>query len=347
MGSLQHIILPVQGQLDTAMPVSNRAPGTVVEAVEGHPLYIGPRPGFTQQTWPYESSASFPNSRTLVFNGNTSYAVARMHTKQQYNLGTAWTIDVVFRPTSVTHSADAEVPVFVWALFYNTGPTDPFDIRIALQAGGAAAADQRKVVAYVTTTSAPGTLDVRKLLSGTSQLSVGTTIDKTHHVRLARNLQNIYLYVDGTLEDSYLVTGTSRTEAPIGPSSTYYGQVYLGADTSASGGNHYFNGRIYAASLRSGFHTDVTKGWRDWSFTTHPSCHFAVTGNNFTTGADVEESSVYKSVIHNSNVTVESVSQPAPWQQSRVQGGTFFVDRRGRSWNYVLSGGTLFWRRVY
>jgi hypothetical protein len=331
--------LPVQGALDTSGPVSTRPPGTLVEAIETDVIAWRPRDRLTQKSWPYQHATAFPNPSTPIFDGTNGYGSCTMLAKRQFNLPTAWTLDIVFRPTSVTHSSDATVPVFQWWL------NGVEAIGLYLKAGGAVAGDRAKLVAVVTPTSSPGVAGTAVTLTGGTQLSLGATLTKTHHVRLVRSGKSLALTADGVSEaSSTSFSATQRHEAGAGV--TVAATAYLGtASGLATGANHLFNGRIMRTLLRTGAGTDVTKGMRWFAFERSQAVRFSQLGTPSGGSSDVERS-LFSGTINWSGVTAENVTEPAPWYPSGIQAGTYFVDSRGRGWNYVMAGGATFWRRA-
>ena len=340
MGNKQFIELPVDAPLDTANPATSLAPGLLVEAVDVDHRYWGPRGGLTQQTWPYQSAASFPNRRVPIFDGNNGFGFSVHGGKNQFNLGQRWCLDLVIRPSGVAHSADTALPVF--GVYY--GSPGFYPIEVTLGGGGAASGDQRKVTVNVKTTSAPGTPNSVKTLVSTTQLDVGTTVDKTAHVRVYRDVGSLYLQINGTTEATSTTVGTDRHEDVVTYSAGTF--IRLGGDSGIAGGNHLYAGRMLTAVLRNGAPTDPDKGLRDFGFSTDPSVRFALFGANYGDTNAAYDHSFYRNTIGWSGMTFESVTQPAPWASNPVQGATHFVDRRGKSWNAVMCGGTLFWARA-
>ncbi len=333
-----HVPLPVQGALDTSGTPSTRAPGTLLEAIDVDLRSWAARRGFTQRTWVYRAPAgSFPNPQTVVFDGTNGYGTVAMGSTRQFNLGTRWTFDLVFRPTSVTHSSDATVPLFQWWL----NGIEAFGIY--LKAGGAASGDRAKLVAVVTPTSSPGVAGTPVTLTGVTQLSLGATLTKTHHVRLQRVGAALTIVADGVAEaSSTSFSATQRHEMLTGSTAT----AYVGAANGlATGANHLFNGRVFRALLRSGAASDVTKGMRDFSFQGGSGAHFVLHGKCLTTLGQFERSP-FQAPLTWSGTSFEDVTEPAPWYSSGVQGGAYFVDKLGRAWNCVIAGGTLYAKRV-
>lgn len=327
---MEHVVLPVQGQLDTANPVTNRADGTLVEAIDVSPLWWGPRFGFTQQTWPNRVAGCY------LFDGTDGYVSCVMRSKQQFNLPTAWTLDVVFRPTLVSHSTDVSVPIFQWDL------NGVEAIGLYILANGESSGNRRKIRATVTPTSAPGVAGSGVTITGTTQQSVGTSMLNTHHARLVRNGANLTLTVDNLTEaTSTSLSATQRHEAAVAASTSCTAYLATGRGI-ATGANHLFNGRIMRTLLRVGAATDPAKGFRDFQFPEHPSVRFCQRGIY---GMDL--SSFTGTLGISSSGTTLDTETPAPWSGSPVQGGTYWKDSRGRGWNVVVTEGNLYWRRVH
>lgn len=335
-----HPPLPVQGALDTSGPIGSRPAGTLVEATDLDTLSWAPRHGFTQRSWVYRApAASFPNHGLPVFDGTLGYGSTVMRVKEQYNLGTKWTLDVVFRPETVTHSSDAAVPIFQWYLGFEA-------IGLYLVAGGAVSGAQRKLQLLVTPTSAPGVAGTTSTLTGTTQLSVGTALVNTHHVRAVRDGATLTLTCDGVQEaEATNLSAAQRHEASatVATSAT----AYLGtASGLATGATHLFKGRIARALLRSSAATDATKGMRDFSFPKSPGVRFAHCGRMTYSGLGQIEESSFGAPLRWSGMTFENVTEPAPWFETPIQGGTYFVDSLGRAWNVVVCGGWIYARRA-
>ncbi len=339
MGSMQHIRLPVEAPLDTSMPDTNRPPGTLVEATDVSTFVWGPRYGMTQQTWPIYGVTPIPfGGATYAFDGTNDFADFRMRAPEQYNLGTRWTLDIVFRPESVTHSSDSTVPIFEWSLAAVSA------IKVMLVAGGGSGANQRKVKVIVTPTSSPGVAGTAVTLDGTTQVSAGTTLADVHHIRVTRDGATLTLYVDGVQEaQSTSISATQRHEATVG--ATTLAHAYIGMSNGlAAAGNHYFKGRVHAILLRSALATDVTKGARDFEFGKLAGTHFHFTGTTVSFPDDL--SSFQNAIFSYSATSTSSEIASRPWYLNRVQGGAHFRDSTGRVWNAVMIGGYIGFRRV-
>lgn len=333
-----HVPMPVQGALDTNGPVSNRVPGTLVEATDLDTLAWAARRCLTQKSWVYRCpSGTFPNPKVPTFDGTSGYGSVVMRPIQQVNLGTRWTLDLVFNPEAVSHSADATVPLFQWWL------SGIEAIGVYLRAGGAPGSAQRKLVAVVTPTSAPGVAGTPVTLSGTTQLTVGALQGTVHHARLVRDRGSLALLADAVTEaTSSSLSAAQRHEVGSGT----VGTCYLGTASGVGlAGNHLFKGRLLRALLRSGAATDPTRGMRDVSFHGGPGCHLLVHGKMLTTFGQ-REGSPYQSELSWTGMTHEDVTEPAPWFSSGIQGGCYFVDSLGRGWNVVAAGGTIFAKRA-
>lgn len=332
MGAMQHVELPVSGRLDTANPSTSRPPGSLVEAIETAHLWWGPRPGFTQQTWPTRSATGY------VLDGTNDYFDLYMRSQQQFNLPTKWTLDVVFRPTEVTHSSDTYVPIFQW---YLSGVAT---IGIYLVAGGSLSGDQRKVRALVTPTSSPGVAGTSLDITGGTQVSVGTAVENVHHVRLTRDGDTLALRVDNVADaTSTGLVAAQRHEAAVAASTVCH--AYLGfASGLALGANHLFKGRIHTAVLRAGVvGTDATKGLRPFAFSRAAGIRLAYFGNM---NGGNNDQSLFGNDFTTKPATTEAESNGRPYWLEPIQGGAHFVDAFGKPWNAVMTGGALLFRRV-
>lgn len=334
MGKMQHIELSVSGKLDTANPSTNRAPGTLLEATDVAPLWWGPRNGFTQQTW-LQTTGFF----VWLFDGTSDLIDYKMRSQQQFNLATKWTLDVVFRANTIGHSADATVPIFQWDL------NGIEAIGLYILAGGSAAGDQRKIRAIVTPTSSPAVAGTPATLTGTTQVIVGTSMQSTHHARLVRDGANLTLTVDNMAEaSSSSFSAVQRHEAAVIASTVCH--AYVGtARGLATGGNHLFSGRICSAILRAYAASDATKGMRDPSFVRTQATRFALCG--YRTGrAGNQEQSLFGGDFATNPASFSGESLASPWFLTRVQGGTYFRDIYGHTWDSVMKGGLVYSRRV-
>ena len=337
MAQLVPVVFPVNGPLNTTDPMTNRPPGTLVEATDAALRWLGPRRGMTQKTWVYQanSGTNYPDPEVPIFDGNNGHGTCTMRAKRQFNLPTQWTLDTVIRPSGVSHSSDVNLLIFQWDL------NGIEAIGLYIKGGGAPSNAQRKLYAVVTPTSSAGVGGSAVTLTGTTQISVGTAIENTHHVRLVRDGASLVLTCDGVTEaSSSSLSASQRHEAGTAVSVACH--AYL-AGTS-TGGNHLYAGRIYRTLLRTGAATDTTKGLRDFSFPSSQAVRFAQYGYD-SVGSDLEFSP-FRNAISWSGMTSSNVSEAAPWFQPGVQGGVYHTDVRGQSWNVVVAGGSIFWRRA-
>lgn len=333
------IPLPVDGPLDTANPATNRPAGVLVEGTDLAHRWIGPCRGLTQQTWAYQGAANrFMNPRVPVFDGTNSQITGTLRSPLQYNLPPVWSLDVVFRPSGVSHSGDTTLSIFKWVVNSITV------IDLVILGGGSPAQDQRKIRATVTGITSGGAAGTTAIVDGTSQLSVGTSLTNVHHVRLQRN-GTVDLYVNGVLEDQDTFSPTTEAHTLYQPAVTTTGTVTLAAGTTA--GNHLYAGRIHSSVLRSGVWGDVTKGLRDNSFVKTPAVHFATLGRGgATTLTQARDQSLFDTALTESSLTSEDLSEPAPWVLPAVQGASSFTDYFGTPWNVVYAGGVMYCDQV-
>lgn len=327
------ISLSVAGRLDTANPRTNRPDSTLVEATDLAHRFWGPRRRLTQRTWAYKiPSASYPNPQTWIFDGNNSQVTGAMRTREQFNLPTAWTVDLIIRPSGVSHSADVNLPILRWDFGASL-----YAFEVGIKGGGASAGSQRAIYATVTPTSSAGVAGTTRTLTGTTQQSVGTALKNTHHIHLVRDGATATLSVDGVQEaQATNVSATQRHESSTGVTGSV--SALLAAGTG--GGNHLYAGRILAAVVRVGAFTDPLTSFRDLAAMRHSCTRFAVYG------VSTRDHSLYDTPLTASSTTQENVTEPSPWFSPAIQAGAYYVDIFGTAWNAVLIHGTLTWRRV-
>lgn len=326
--------------MDTANPATNRAPGTLLDSTDTDHSWWGPRTTFTQQSWPYLSVASFPNRRTPIFDGTDSYIYGVIRNRHQHDLPSAWTLDMILRPTTVSHSVDTSVDTFAWTI------GGAVMINLELNANGSAANDRRKFVVQVTPTTSAGVAGTTTTITGATQVTVGTDVEQVHHVRVVRDGPSLYLYVDGVLDASTTSAANLGTYRHEGAAGQPTGTVVIG--TINVGGNHGFSGRVFQTVLRAGADFSSPKsGLRDYMFNSTRDVRFALYGSQGAASVgNIYESSPFHLGLTLSTLTFGTIIQPNPWAMSSVQGIRHFSDFYGRSWNAVMAGGTLYWTRI-
>lgn len=326
--------LSVRGALDTENPISDRDPGTLVTALDLGHKWWGPRHGGKSFGHPHNlTAADLPRPGTLVgFGGAGSYVVGPFVSPDQRDLGTQWSLDLVFRADSVNHDTFDEALIFQWVL--KTTATTIKAITVGIR-GTSAGGDERKIRATITPTSAADTAATTKTLDGTTQLTVGTDQEDRHHVRLVRDGATATLFVNGVSEAT--ASGMSRSNGHEGSSTV--GQWVLGDAT-----NPYFKGRIYYVRLRDGvFDTYPLRAYPEPAFPRTQTTKLQVAGSG--TGGIVDDLSLFQSEGVETGTSAES--EPDQWPLlTPVQAINHYTDLKGRVWNVVICGGMIYYQRL-
>lgn len=241
-------LLPLnpRGDLDTAMPVTDRPPGTLTEAKDAHYRYIGPKRGsgaFTR-AWEGPGTASLYDGIAFT-SGASTFGQGLSFDDGFRDVGTKFTLDVWFRLTSTAYASTKD-KIGLYKFVANASGV------IELAITGPAHATPGLISAYLITNPTRGTTDSPVTLLGSYAFSVGSAQTDKHHVRWVRDGANGYLYMDGQAHgstSSYVATSpiqaTYGTAASVG-----LGNMYIGSDLTVT-----LKGSIYGAVLRDGAYT--------------------------------------------------------------------------------------------
>lgn len=331
------INLPVRGPLDTADPISDRPPGTLVEAIDLSPRYWGPRVGSLAFTriWEGPGTASLYDYITLK-GTNNARGLGRSYEPQFRDLGTTFTLDLWFRIEEWTYAASAvEVGIYEFSC------SGIGDISVGVY-GGTQGGNELKLKVGITTSASRSSPASTVTITGTTALSTGTTELDKHHVRVVREGATATVFLNGAQDGQ--TTSLSATN-PINSGFNSPGNVILGISSTS---DLSFYGRIFGAVLRDG------------AFDTHPiekvmphdpwarTVRHYILGRDVTFGGehhffDAGRFAVHPRLIYNSGSDYSVTSSndngfPAP---AVVQGMRTWTSRYNRTVTSVMAGGAL------
>lgn len=326
--------LSTRAPLDTSNEVSDRPPGTLVTALDCGHRWWGPRHGGKSLTQPHDMpTGDLPRAYAhITFDGSSTYAHGPFVCSEQRDLGNRWTLDIVFRADSVNHGAFDEAIIFKWVIKTSATAIDAVTVGIR---GTSAGASERTIRATITPTSAADTAGTTKTLDGTTQLTVGTDEEDRHHIRLVRSGKTATLYVNGTSEAT--ASGMSKRNGHVG--SADVGRYEIG---NAAAPN--FKGVVYYAAFRDGVYENAERGYPMPTFPRAGAYRLLADAIELQS-ATFTDHSLYRAhgPAFNAGSTSGADLHPYP---TPVQGMATFTDIRGISWNAVICGGLLYYKRV-
>lgn len=232
------LYLDPRGDVDTAMPITDRKPGTLVEALDVDCKYWGPRPGSKAFTriWENPGTASLYDEITFTASPAT-HGRGVSYEEQFRDLGTKFTLDLWARATSVTAAAGQTAI----GLYENTIGTYGFlDVRIA----GPAHATPNRVIVRVTTTPTRSSAASTVTLTSSSGITVGSAQTDKAHIRVVRDGVNLTVYINGV---------SAGTVATLSATDNILGAINSAAVVKIGG--VYFQGQVFGAVLRDGAFT--------------------------------------------------------------------------------------------
>lgn len=333
MSVIVPIRLPVRGQLDTANPVTDRPPGTLVRARDLHARYWGPRAGpkaFTR-VWEGPGTASLYDAITVT--GATTDAIGRSYEDQFRNLGLQFTLDLWLQYPSAAYSAGSDrVGVCEFVIGTSGG-------SLAVNLFGESHSDHERIEVITATTDGGVTPDAAVTVTATTRLSIGSGQTDKAHVRFVRNGASGTLLLNGVSVGS---TSALHATHGIGAAAGNAGAMYL---HSSGSGNTTFRGRILAAALRDGAFSSAPV---EASLPCAPrarNVHFYYLGRSYALGGadhyfDAGPFGAHARII-GSNYTLAASNDNAFPAPSPIQGMRSFTTRTGRSATAVVSGGVL------
>jgi hypothetical protein len=240
------IPLPVRGELDTADPIGDRPPGTLVEAKDVSARFWGPRTGskaFTR-VWEGPGTASLYDEITLL--GTNSVAgISSSYETQYRDLGTTFTLDIWFRLDETAYaSAATEIGLYT----FNSGGIGVISVGIH---GGAAGANASKILVAIDTSATRSSAAATVSLTSSTAITAGTAQTDKHHLRITRDGATLTIYVDGS-EDG-VSTGLSASN-PINSALSGRGQAIIGNSLTS---DISLKGVVFAAVLRDGSYSTL------------------------------------------------------------------------------------------
>ena len=343
MGNYTPIPMDTRAPLDTSNPKTNLAPGTLVTAQDCGFRWWGPRKGSKQVAQANSLDPAStpplvpgPMDSPLSFDGDQDYVQGIMSSVQQYDLPRSWTLDVVFRVDTIANTSGfSQIPIFRWS-FTDFNPIDVSLNRTT------APYSEREILATIVPTSSPGVAGPSTILNSGTQYTVGTDPEDVHHVRVVRDGSTAKLIVNGTLVDTE--TGLNALRPHQAGSKEAFWSIGQVSDLN----NISFSGTFFRALLRIGAYDDTTTGMHDFLLTRSKAVRLAIAGSS---GAGehallVRDYSVYEAHGAVTGASVSGTPLVNPPFMAPIQGCSPFTDRQGRTWNFVMCGGTLYWQRV-
>lgn len=330
-----NVPLNTRGTLDTTNPISDRAPGTLVTARDVAHRWWGPRLGGKIVSHPHSLTTNEPTpALDLIKFTSASNTQIRFNgiEDQHLNLPNKVTIDMVVQVASMSHTTADPLDVNLMLMY------PAFGIRLVSDND---ATNKRKVRMIV---DGSGGSDL-STTTGTTQLNVNSTYDARyqHHIRVVRNGTSWKLYVDGTLEGSATVADV--------PADDYSVWLFGGSLAGASPAGEFaaaqeFEGWINFVHVYKGAATDGgSPGEIPFTRNEATLLHMVFTRGpaNESNVRDLSRYRLDGAIANAGTYQGEKVSSPFKYP---VQGMTSFEDADGKSWNVVMTGGTLFWERA-
>lgn len=328
--------IPCRGTIDTAMPISDRPPGTLVSALDLSPRSWGPRRGAQAFSRSWES----PGTASLYDEFYLSQSVATFFTGQSTedqfrDLGLQFTVDLLIQYADVAYAPAANV-VFLYCFAPGSG-------MVSISIRGPNHADREKVIVELITTPTRTTTDTLVTFTGTTRIPYGTAQTDKVHIRVVRDGASAYLYINGVLDGS---TSSLVSTSPIFSQLGSVGSLTLGYSNSSLSPAKEFKGRIYLAELRDGAFTaapiENVVPVNPWA----PNVHHCHLGRSYALGGSVyhwfdagrfaihlrEAAAGYTITASNDNAA------PAP---AYVQGICSWTTRSNRMATTVTTGGQI------
>lgn len=241
------IRLNTRGLLDTAMPITDRDPGTLVTAQDVSSQYLGPRPGMVSFARCGEGPGNGFLYGYVTFDGTDGTARALNSEDAQRDLGTKWTLDWWGRLTDHTY-AGASGKDFIPLAMHSANPGL---ITLGL-IGPADATHVGKVHISILNTASIGVASAATYTQrGSVAISEGTTQDKNTHIRVVRSGSSVSIFTNGVLNSVGATTGAIVATEGIYVASSSPCVIGIGYPPTASYASA-FKGRFYGACLRDG-----------------------------------------------------------------------------------------------
>lgn len=341
MGEKVPLVLPVRGDLDTSMPVTDRPLGTIVRARDLHPRRWGPRVGAQRFTGVWESPGTASLYDGITLNG-TNNARARADTYEDAfaDLGTASTVDLWFRVENFSYAAAVNR---IGLYHFPSAGVITVERGIEVNIFGGNHTDHERIEVRIATTPTRSTEAAVVTFTGATRLLSGTVATVKQHVRVVRDGKNAYLYLNGVLDGSTSsLSATDPINRPLGGLS----YVQLGYSLNA---NISFNGSIYGAWLRDGAFTsspiESAMPCNPWA----RNVHHAFLGRSIDQGGgdyhffDAGRFGAHARLIYNAgaDITITSSNDDSAPAPAPVQGLQTWTTRTNRTASTVAVGGQL------
>lgn len=337
MGTPVPLVLPVRGDLDTSMPVTDRPLGGLVRARDLHPRRWGPRDGCQSfaRVWQGPGTASLYDTIDLT-TGASTYGTGASFEDQFRDLGTKWTLDVWFRLTSTAYASTKD-KIGLYKFIVNSSGVIELSIN-----GPTHATHPGRLHAYIITNPSAGSADTPVELNGNAVFSVGSTQADKHHARLVRDGASLAIYVDGVADTSTssLVATSGLVAAPGTAALVGLGNVYIASDITVT-----TKGTIYGAWLRDGAFTSLPIEAQMPCAPHARNVHHAYLGRNISLGGvdhffDASRFGAHARISGAGYTVTASNDDTAP-APATIQGLTSWNTRGNRTATAVVCGGQL------
>jgi hypothetical protein len=331
--------LDVRGELDTSYPISDRPHGTLVEAKDLSPRFWGPRRGSQSFTriWEGPGTASLYDLVTFNDSSGASTALGSGHDTQYIDLGTKFTIDLMFRLDGGLGSD--------FGMLYGFGNESYGYVTIFVRGDGQGT---NVMCADLVTSPTRSTQASVVSLTGTTVVGAGTAAVNRQHVRLVRDGATLTLYYGGKVEaTSSAVSATNSVYSPIGT----IGYVWImGSNAVVRAGSFTtvpVTGDMNCAILRDGAFTsepiERVAPCAPWARNVH---HY-ILGRDYKPAAnmtdvhlfDAGRFGVHPKAVNSTRVSITSANLddlPAP---AFVQGMATWTTKSNKTATTVVAGG--------
>lgn len=325
-------------ELNTALPVSNLPPGSLIAATDTHTRYWGPKRGSAAFTQAQEGpgTAALYNAITQNYVTSGAYGYARSYEDAFRDLGTKCTLDIFFRLEDIAYASAVNGIGLHGFQANGSGAGIDVDVR------GGAHTDHERIRVTITTAPTRGTAAASVSMTGTTRISYGTGQTNKHHARVVRDGTTATLYLDG-VQDAQMTILVANN--PInGVLGQEYGQVLLGYSGTA---NIPFKGHIYGASLRDGSFSSQPIENRMICSPWARNTHYCYLGRQILLGSapcffDAGRYGVHAPLHYGAgDYTITAANDNAAPIPSTVQGLTSWTTLTNRSVNSVMCGGLL------
>lgn len=339
--------LPINGELDTANPVTDRPPGTLVEARDVSPRWWGPREGSLAFTRIGEGPGTamlynyFDFTQSALPNG--SYLKSNFNEDAHRDLGTAFTLDLTFRVTNLTYASSKDC---IGLYHFNSDGGD-----VSLWIGSSAAPDSEagKIRCAIRTSSARGTPDTAVTFVSSSAISTGTTQEENQHVRVVRNGATATMYLNGvsvgstsSLVATQGIYGDYGTAAAISFGFTNY-------VTGSYSTEYPLKGRLYAAVMRDGAYSTAPIEFLPPTSCRARNVHHYFLGRQFSNGTNDHGIDLSRYGAHpriavigsGGGYSIVAANSSAPPAFGMTQGIGTWTTKRGKTVAAVMVGGQL------